>query len=585
MTLSPRSVRILNLTALVFGIATCGLLVHEIGWDISRHSRERDSLLTAILAFGILATETLRLIGVRTERRKWRSRVTFLAIPFIALLEIFFSEWLRDVGASGSAVRSLGLFLLAISQLTLVGDTLLRFVRLTSEGRFRKIPPALLVVGTFLLAILIGAGLLMTPNATTRGIGWIDALFTSTSAVCVTGLATLDTSADFTFTGQAIILALIQIGGLGVMTLAYFLTVMSGQGIGLRDRALLGEILSESNIHQVGRVVSRIVGITVISEGIGTLLLYLCWRNESSLDSPFWQALFHAISAFCNAGFSTLSAGMMNPVAIDDHAAQSVIMALIIIGGLGFVVAGQIHHVVIAPLRKNQLIPWRRTRHQRHRVPVHVRLVLITTTALLVGGAVGFWVLDVTLKEPAGRVWTAVFNSVTARTAGFNVSDMGALPASAVVLMCFLMVIGGSPGGTAGGVRTTTFALSLLELQRLVRGRSDVHFGGRRMPRAVMERCHVTIFLSLLWILVSTLFVAAAQPRMHFDDVLFECVSAFATVGLSRGITAELGTFSQIVIMLSMLIGRIGILTFAFTLAGSPRPHHYRYPEARLPLN
>lgn len=552
---------------------------------MDRAGRDRDSLLTALLAGGILATEILRLIGARTERRKWRSRLTFLAIPFIALVELFFSEWLRDMGEKGSAVRTSGLFLLAISQLTLVGDTLLRFVRLTSERRFRRLPPAVLVVGTFVLAILIGAGLLMTPRATTDGIGWLDALFTSTSAVCVTGLATLDTPTDFTFTGQAIILVLIQIGGLGVMTLAYFLTLMSGQGIGLRDRALLGEILSESNIHQVGRVVSRIVGITLLAEGAGAFLLYLCWRGEGSLEDPFWQALFHSISAFCNAGFSTLSGGLMNPVAVDDHAAQTVVMLLIILGGLGFVVSGQIHRVVIAPLRKNRLNPWKRTRGAAERVPVHVRLVLITTAALLIGGGVGFWVLDVGQPAPAGRAWTAAFNSVTARTAGFNVSDMAALPASGVVLMCFLMIVGGSPGGTAGGVRTTTFALSLLELQRLVRGRADVQFAGRRIPRSVLDRCHVTLFLSLLWILVSTLLIAAAEPALRFDDVLFECVSAFATVGLSRGITADLGPFSQFVIILSMLIGRIGILTFAFTLAGAPRPHHYRYPEARLPLN
>lgn len=560
-------------------------MVHEIGWRIDSAARQRNTFYTALLALAILTTELIRLIGLRSERRKWRSRSAFLTIPFLALLEILFSEWMQSAGPKGSLLRSAGLFLLSLSQLTLVGDSLLRAVRLTGERRFRRVPPALLVVLTFVAAIAAGAGLLCTPAATTRDISVIDALFTSTSAVCVTGLSTLDTSADFSFAGQSIILALIQVGGLGVMTLAYFLTLMSGQGITLRDRALLGEILSESNIHHVGKVVMRIVAITLFSEVLGAFFLYLRWSRVEGMTNPFWQSLFHSISAFCNAGFSSFEGGLMNPAAVDDQWVQVVIMVLIILGGLGFVTAGQIPAMIVLPLRRSLMRLRGKRFPMNSRVPVHVRLVAITTVSLLLGGAIGFCILDPAVDSASGRIWTGIFNSVTARTAGFNISEMSALPSSAVVLMCFLMIIGGSPGGTAGGVRTTTFALALLELQRLLRGRADVHFAGRTIPRPVLDRCHVTLFLSLLWLLVSTLLICAAQPEMKFDDVLFECVSAFATVGLSRGITPELGTFSKCVIMLSMLIGRISILTFALTLAGSPKPLHFRYPQARLPLN
>lgn len=583
MTLSPRTIRALDVAAFVFGIAACGLLVHEIGWDIDPAARLRNTIITGILAIGVLATEITRLTLLRTERRKWRSRVAFLAIPFLALLEILFSEYLQTAGQKGSLLRSSGLLLLSISQLTLAGDTLVRTIQIASEKHFRGVPPALLVVLTFVAAILAGTGLLMTPAATTSGIGFTDALFTSTSAVCVTGLITLDTATDFTFTGQAIILGLIQVGGLGVMTLAYFLALMSGQGISLRDRAVLGEILSETNIHLVGKVVGRIVAITFLAEAAGALLLHARW-HESVADA-WWVSLFHSVSAFCNAGFSTFSKGLMDPAAIQDRFAQCVIMVLIIIGGLGFVTAGQLPGLAYAPIRRRIRRRIGLRDDSRTRIPIHVRLVLVTTAILLVGGAIGFGFLDRASGTGSERFWTSVFNSVTARTAGFNVSDMATLSGPAVMLMCFLMLIGGSPGGTAGGIRTTTFALAMLELHRLLRGRTDVNYCGRRIPRDVLDRCHVTLVLSLLWIILSVVLVGAANPKMTLDDVLFECVSAFATVGLSRGITPELAGFSKIVLVLSMLIGRIGILTFAFTIAGVPKPRHYRFPEGRLPLN
>ena len=550
------------------------MLVWEIGWPIGDAGKEAALVASVVLAIFVILLEGFRLVAVREDRKRWRRGIVLIGIPLLALGQIALAEWLRDQGGEELALRGTGLLLLALSQLTLVLAAVIRLVRLTDKSWFKRVPPGLLVVGSFVVVILIGTLLLKTPRATTSGITWMDSLFTSTSAVCVTGLAVRDTAADFTFPGQLIILGLIQIGGLGVMTLAYSIALMTGQGISLRDRVFLNEMLSQTNVQMVGRFVRRIVLITLLAEAAGAFLLHLSWAGN---DAAIWNSVFHSISAFCNAGFSTFPEGLMDESAREARGVQAVIMTLIIFGGLGFVVAGQAPGLVFAPLRRT-IRRWLGRRGPAVRVPVHVRLVLITTGLLLAGGLLGFWVFG-------GGFWQALFNSVTARTAGFNISNMADLPAPAVILMCFLMMIGGSPGGTAGGIKTTTFALGVLELRRILIGRSDVNIGGRRISREVIDRCHVTLVLSVLWILISTAAVSAAEPELSLDDVIFECVSAFATVGLSRGITAELGPFARVVIILSMLIGRIGILTFALSLGGKPKPRHFKYPEARLPLN
>lgn len=551
-----------------------GLFVWEIGWPITWDQKEMAVIASVGISIFIILLELTRLLLVRAERKRWRSSLVLVGIPVLALGQIALAGYLRNEESKELALRGTGLLLLALSQLTLVLATVIRLIRLTDRAWFRRVPPGVLVVGSFVAVIVVGMLLLKTPRATTSGISWMDSLFTSTSAVCVTGLAVRDTAVDFTFSGQLIILGLIQVGGLGVMTLAYFIALITGQGISLRDRVFLNEMFSQTNVQMVGRFVRRIVLITLLAEGIGASLLYLSWATN---EGAVWNSVFHSISAFCNAGFSTFPHGLMDESSHDVRGVQLVIMALIIIGGLGFVVAGQAPGLVFSPLKRT-VRKWFGKRGPIGRVPVHVRLVLSTTGLLLIGGMIGFWVFG---DDP----WTALFNSVTARTAGFNISHISELSPSAVILMCFLMVIGGSPGGTAGGIKTTTFALAVLELRRILLGRENVNIAGRRISRDVIDRCHVTLVLSVFWILLSTAIVSAAEPGMTLDDVLFECVSAFATVGLSRGITAELSYVSKTVIILSMLIGRIGILTFALSLVGKPTPRHFKYPEARLPLN
>ena len=483
------------------------------------------------------------------------------------------------------------LAVLALGQVPIVIDAALRLARVRDARWFPRLSPVTLYLLSFGLLIGVGTMLLMTPRATLHGIGWTDALFTATSAACVTGLITVDPAVEFTHTGQFILAGLIQAGGLGIMTLAYFVAVIAGQGITLRDRVMLRDLLDQESLGRIGTVLRRIVLLTFAFEAIGAVGIWWTWKDVAGLPSPlWWHVVFHAISAYCNAGFSTLPGGMTHASVIAVPGMQAMVMVLIVLGGLGYGVFEETGRQALNRGRRLLLPAARRPLPRRW--TVHWRLVVMTTTLLLVGGTGVLLVCD--LLQPAadaagrgvgGRLWVALFNSVTARTAGFNVSNIGGLAEPAALVMCLLMVVGGSPGGTAGGIKTTTFAISLLEVRRMVRGSRDVELFGRRIGPEVIERCFATIVLSVGWIATTTFLLLVMMPSARFLDLLFEAVSAFATVGLTRGITPELATPAKFLIALTMLVGRLGILSFVLAVAGMARPRDIRFPDARLPLN
>ena len=495
-------------------------------------------------------------------------------------------EWLGDLVAP----RTAALLALVVVQLTLIVPVGLRLLRVTRARILQNVRPGTLFVATFALAILGGMLMLKTPNATTGGISWLDALFTSTSAVCVTGLAVVDTEHALTPQGQVILLLLIQVGGLGIMTLTYFMALVVGQGISLRDRARISELFSDDNLGAMGQLIGKVVLITLLIEAAGAMFLHMAWAaNPPREGTLLWDAVFHSVSAFCNAGFSNFSAGLADPTVAGNRATQVVIMVLIIAGGIGFAVIIDLPRLILhggtSMLKK--LMPRSRRIARwslRYRVRLHVRLVLKVTFWLIVLGAAAFFVAE-GWTWSTDRAWEAVFNSVTARTAGFNITDFSTYGFAAVVVMCVLMFIGGSPGGTAGGIKTTTFAIALGELWRIVRGHQSLHMHRRRIARDVVERSTATIVLSGIWVTISILLVSWGNPEADPSDVVFECFSAFGTVGLSRAFTMELAPFSKAVIIASMFAGRVGVLTLVFTLAGQAPSRRYELPDARLPLN
>ena len=580
--------RLLWLQGLI-GAAALGLLVRELGWPLDEaQSRLSEYLTLGLVILALFAESGLVLRGSGQSRVK--RNLILAALLFLAAgrfgLERPLRDWLGDI----LHPRTGALIALVVVQLSLIIPVGLRLLRLTRARFLQQAKPGTLFVVSFLVVILSGTLMLKTPNATTGGISWLDALFTSTSAVCVTGLIVVDTETAFTPQGQLAILTLIQIGGLGMMTLTYFMVLMVGQGITLRDRARLGELFSDENLGSMGQFVGKVVGITLLIELAGAVAIYYSWAAQPPRPGTLaWDAVFHSISAFCNAGFSTFAAGLADPATASNRPSQVVIMLLIVLGGLGFVVVSDLPRLTLflvsMPLRKlfprsHRLARWQLT----HPVRLQTRLALKTTSILLVTGAVLFFFTE-RWSFGGERIWETVFNSVTARTAGFNITDFGTYTFATVVLMCTLMFIGGSPGGTAGGIKTTTFAIALGELGRLIRGHDSLHIGNRRIARDVVERSTATVVLSVLWVALAILLVSWADPDLDPVDITFECFSAFGTVGLSRGITAALDPFSKWVLIVTMFAGRVGLLTLVLTMVGTPRPRRYELPDARLPLN
>lgn len=557
----------------------CGLLafvtlVWEIGWPVSELTLSRIRSVTwGMVVFAAMVELALNLL--EPKREHLRRGMTLLALPLLAAAQMIFGQTIWPVLNFVFPTHVVPYVAMGVVQFNLILPTVVRIIRVMRDQRwFNRMPPGLIGVLSFAILVTLGAGLLMTPNASKDGMGVVDAVFMSTSAVCVTGLSTLNVETQLTLTGQAILLVLIQIGGLGVMTLTYFLALVAGQGISLRDRVALRDLLSEDNMGRVGNFVWHIVGSTLLIEFIGILMLHHFWAD--SHQSPgrlWWDSMFHGISAFCNAGFSTYGDGLMHASVIDNRAVHSVIMALIILGGFGFGLITEISRYLSALLRR-----WRTgQRAMMPRLSVHCRLAASTTLLLLVFGTLAYMWSGLSS-------WESVFNSVTCRTAGFNISAFGGHGTAALVVSCVLMAIGGNPGGTAGGIKTTTFAIIVLEMRRILTGQRDLQLWDRRASRDAVERSLATLALCLIWICVASYLVGKFNPLAATEDVVFECISAFGTVGLSRGFTGSLSDGSKWVITLTMFAGRIGILTFALSLIGTKKTSKVRLPESRIPL-
>ena len=431
-------------------------------------------------------------------------------------------------------------------------------------------PPQVLALG-FLSLILIGSILLNLPIASSSGssIGYVNSLFTSASAVCVTGLTVLNTAKDFTPFGQVIIITLIQFGGLGIMTLATVGYIIMGKKISFKERLMIKEQLNTESIQGIVKLTKKVIGYTFFLEMMGSLLLALRFVPMFGFEKGLAFSIFHAISAYCNAGFDIFGDSLI--IFQNDYYVLLILSLLIILGGLGFTVYTDL--LVKDKLRK---------------LTLHSKVVLIMTGSLLAIGTLSFLLFESTNPDTLGamnfptRLANSFFQSVSPRTAGFYSVDMSKIRETTIFSTIMLMFIGGSPGSTAGGVKTTTFACLLLTTISVVKGEDDVNCLNRRLPFETIKRA-VSIFLIGLAIVFSTaIILTITDSSLKFINLLFESTSAFGTVGLTTGITDKLSTLGRLVITLTMYIGRVGPLTMAYAFAKRNKKRDFRNAPGNL---
>ena len=475
--------------------------------------------------------------------------------------------------------------------LLILGLFVFEFSRFDIRNIALVLNPAQLFMASFGFLILAGTALLKLPNATTTPITLVDALFTATSAICVTGLIVVDTATQFTALGKSIILLLIQIGGIGIMTItSFFGFFFKGGSSSFSERFVLSDFFSEDNVSEIRKTLAKVIFITLMFEAVGAAFLYfnLDTAYFTSIGERIKFSVFHAISAFCNAGFSTLTDNMNDYRLRGTYSILYVISFLIILGGIGFPILLNLYTFIKYKLLNilSTLRFGRRKDYIPMMININSRLVIYTTCFLLIVGTVFFFLFekDNTLKglDLSGKIAHAFFGSVTPRTAGFNSVVMEHLSVAAATLTIFLMWVGASPISTGGGIKTSTFAIAILNALRIARMKSHIEFHKREFHERSVDRAFAIIILSIVILGCSSLIMYLIEPDKGALKILFECVSAFGTVGLSMGITPLLTDLSKLLLVLLMYMGRMGILTLLFALFSSSKTSVYRYPKENI---
>lgn len=435
----------------------------------------------------------------------------------------------------------------------------------------RLSPPQILVLG-FAAIIFIGTALLMLPISTSTGepLGFIDALFTSTSATCVTGLVVVDTGTTFSSFGEIVIMLLIQIGGLGFMTMATLFALALKRRISLKDRLILQEAMNQSSMEGIVRLIRRVLLYSLIIEACGALILSIRWAFDMPIGQAIYYGVFHAVTMFNNAGFDLFGDFRSLTGYVYDPVVNVVVMFLIVSGGIGFIVL-------------SDLIDFRKQR----RLSLHSKVVLTMTTTLLLVGFIVILIFEFTNPRTlgslnwGGKFFGALFQSVTPRTAGANTIDITGLRQATQFFIVILMFIGASPGSTGGGIKTTTFTIMVGAVIAMMRGREDIVMFRYRLAQERVLKALTIALLALLLVLTVSMILSTTEEG-DFLEILFETTSAFGTVGLSMGLTPDLTVFGKVLISITMFAGRLGPLTLAYALGPKKGKELYRHPEGKM---
>ena len=458
----------------------------------------------------------------------------------------------------------------------------------------RKMNPALMLALSFMVFILVGSGLLMMPRCVLPGVhlSWIDSLFTATSAVCVTGLTTIDVPSTFTTIGQFVIMILIQVGGLGVMTITSFFALFFMGNTSLYNQILVRDMVSSKSLASLWSTLLNIFGFTAIIELVGALTIFLNIHGTigQNLTHELFFSVFHSVSAFCNAGFSIYQDGLSSPVLMTGHCWLYIIISLLIIlGGIGYPVL--VNLKVVVNKRADFIWNWIcGRRYASMSIPnlydLNTKIVLRTTGLLIIFGTllIGFFEWNNTFDGMLlhEKIVQAFFNAVSPRTAGFISVNLGSMCIQSILVYTILMWIGGASQSTAGGVKVNAFAVAVLNVRAIIRGTTRVEFAGRELSLDSIRRANVAIFSSLFVLFAFIFAITIIEPHLPLKAIVFECVSAFGTVGSTLGITTELQDASKVLIIILMFLGRVGVVTLAQALLRQYKNQNYKLPQDNI---
>lgn len=569
-------------------------VVYEHGFPLSADELEKVQMLYKAVWIIFLIDVSLHIsLQYRTTKKQYRRLAWILSILlYLTLIPVIFHRP-EEEGAILHFWEFLHgqfyhLTLLMVFSLLNLSNGLVRLLG-------RRTNPSLILAVSFIAIILVGTGLLMLPRCTVGGITWVDSLFTATSAVCVTGLVPVDVSSTFTTGGLIVIILLIQIGGLGVMTLTSFFAMFFMGNTSLYNQLVVRDMVSSNSLSSLLSTLLYILGFTLVIEGIGMVSIWFSIHGTLGMnfeDEVAFSA-FHSISAFCNAGFSTLPGNLGNPMVMTNHNGLYIsISLLIILGGIGFPILVNFKGIVTYHLR--HLWKLIRTRkHEKHRMihlyNLNTKIVLIMTFMLLLIGTVAIaafeWNGSFAGMSVADKWTQAFFNATCPRTAGFNSVDLATLSVQSLLVYMMLMWIGGGAQSTAGGVKVNAFAVVVLNLVAVLRGSERVEVFGRELSHDSIRRSNATVVMSLgiLFIFIFTLSIL--EPEHSLMALTFECISALGTVGSSLNLTPKLCDASKLLVALLMFIGRVGLITLMLGIVKQKKKTKYRYPKDNIIIN
>ncbi|MHC4425119.1 MAG: TrkH family potassium uptake protein [Planctomycetota bacterium] len=544
----------------------------------------------AVLLCVFVAEKIVRLFNTASKADFWRAN--WFEIPLLLGLGIAAfgaGRWFAPTQAEAVVVRhfAVGIYLV----LQVVAKLCRTSVNLAASGK----NPTRTLIASFLVLIISGAGLLMLPTASAQGeesLGLVDALFTATSATCVTGLIVKDTGGDFSLIGQVVILALIQLGGLGIVVFGAVFALLLGQALSLRESVAMQDLLSARTISRIGNMIAFIFVGTILIEAVGAVSLFGMWQG--SIQQRWFCSVFHSISAFCNAGFSLCSTSFIEYNL--SWQVYVVVCPLIILGGLGFSVLYDLANIAMDRVKrffkKRFNKRYRFSMEAPRRMRLQTKIVLSVSACLIVLGALAILLFERYAAGPdpgegnptENTITGALFQSITARTAGFNTVDISAMSASSKFVLMLLMFIGGSPGSTAGGIKTVTLAVVIMTAVAALRKRQEVEMFRRSVRIVIVGRAITVTLLFVAVLFCATLALSIAENSNGFamSDIMFEAGSALGTVGLTTGITPSLTSAGKLIIIATMLVGRLGPLTLLAALTFNLKPARYNYPDEAI---